>query len=185
MALLQKTVEQLDLQELTVTEAYDTEPFPNAASSRSLKAVALGLSITGLPEEEGSCAIPIGRTSFDRIVFKLVTRYPLRGMMGMVIEHHTTFLCHFVVSLAIQIKAKTMVLLSVVEADKRQLKVTLTETTRNEVPAELTVKDAVLGTLTFKRTRTGNQMTLSGDGCYKLHLSGRIAVGDRITIERI
>ncbi|KAB2043131.1 hypothetical protein ES319_D02G269000v1 [Gossypium barbadense] len=32
MALLQKTVEQLDLRELTVTAAYDTEPFPNARS---------------------------------------------------------------------------------------------------------------------------------------------------------
>ncbi|KAG4160409.1 hypothetical protein ERO13_D02G236200v2 [Gossypium hirsutum] len=32
MALLQKTVEQLDLQQLTVTEAYDTEPFPNASN---------------------------------------------------------------------------------------------------------------------------------------------------------
>ncbi|KAH1099237.1 hypothetical protein J1N35_016158 [Gossypium stocksii] len=30
MALLQKTVEQRDLQELTVTEAYEAEPFPNA-----------------------------------------------------------------------------------------------------------------------------------------------------------
>ncbi|KAL1180672.1 hypothetical protein V6Z11_A03G249000 [Gossypium hirsutum] len=30
MDLLQKTVQQRDLQELTVTEAYDTEPFPNA-----------------------------------------------------------------------------------------------------------------------------------------------------------
>ncbi|MBA0854844.1 hypothetical protein Goshw_005851 [Gossypium schwendimanii] len=39
MALLQKTVEQLDLQQLTVTEAYDTEPFPNAASSRSLTVI--------------------------------------------------------------------------------------------------------------------------------------------------
>ncbi|KAG8497727.1 hypothetical protein CXB51_007095 [Gossypium anomalum] len=39
MALLQKTVEQRDLQELTVTEAYDTEPFPNAASSRSLTVI--------------------------------------------------------------------------------------------------------------------------------------------------
>ncbi|PPD77176.1 hypothetical protein GOBAR_DD25895 [Gossypium barbadense] len=79
-----------------------------------------------------------------------------------------------------------MVELSVVEADKMHLKVTLTETTRDEVPAELTVKHAVLGPLTFRRTRTGNQMTLSGaDWCRLLRLSGRIAVGDRITIEGI
>ncbi|MBA0739205.1 hypothetical protein Gogos_012495 [Gossypium gossypioides] len=39
MALLQKTVEQHDLLELTVTEAYDTEPFPNAARSRSLTVI--------------------------------------------------------------------------------------------------------------------------------------------------
>ncbi|PPD77172.1 hypothetical protein GOBAR_DD25891 [Gossypium barbadense] len=78
-----------------------------------------------------------------------------------------------------------MVELSVVEADKRQLKVTLTETTRNEVPAELTVKDNRSGPLTFRRTRTGNQMTLSGEGWCKLNSTRHIAVGDRITIERI
>ncbi|MBA0877542.1 hypothetical protein Goshw_019485 [Gossypium schwendimanii] len=39
MALLQKTVEQDDLKQLTVTEAYDTEPFPNAARSRSLTVI--------------------------------------------------------------------------------------------------------------------------------------------------
>nr|KJB32832.1 hypothetical protein B456_005G264300 [Gossypium raimondii] len=39
MALLQKTVEEPDLLKLTVTEAYDTEPFPNAASSGSLTVI--------------------------------------------------------------------------------------------------------------------------------------------------
>ncbi|XP_040951738.1 ethylene-responsive transcription factor ERF062 [Gossypium hirsutum] len=39
MALLQKTVELLDLEQLTVTEPYDSEPIPNAASSRSLTVI--------------------------------------------------------------------------------------------------------------------------------------------------
>ncbi|KAH1099238.1 hypothetical protein J1N35_016159 [Gossypium stocksii] len=78
-----------------------------------------------------------------------------------------------------------MVELSVDEANQMQLKVTVTETTRNEVPAELKVRYNGF-VLTFKRTcRTGNQMTSSGEGWYKLHLSGRIAAGDRITIEGI
>ncbi|MBA0766541.1 hypothetical protein Gotri_015573 [Gossypium trilobum] len=54
-----------------------------------MKGVALGRSITGLAEEEGSCLVPVGRTSLGTIVFELVTRYPLRGMMGMAIKHHT------------------------------------------------------------------------------------------------
>ncbi|PPS16352.1 hypothetical protein GOBAR_AA04173 [Gossypium barbadense] len=78
-----------------------------------------------------------------------------------------------------------MVELSVDEANQRQLKVTLTEITRNEVPAELTVRDNGPVPLTFRRTRTGNQMTLSGEGWYRLRSSRRIAVGDRITIEGI
>ncbi|MBA0614369.1 hypothetical protein Godav_014674 [Gossypium davidsonii] len=39
MALLQKTVEQRDLEQLAVTEPYDSEPIPNAATSRSLTVI--------------------------------------------------------------------------------------------------------------------------------------------------
>ncbi|KAA3482176.1 nucleolin-like [Gossypium australe] len=76
-----------------------------------------------------------------------------------------------------------MVLLSVDEADGRQLKVTFTEPFLRA--HELKFRDAHLGPLTFRCAQRGNRLTFSGADWLKYQQRYGIRGGDKISIEGI